>query len=62
VTDTSASERVNQKFIWFTPRSGRSGTSEEPAIRAYIAIDFDDDEPYRYDRLRTAEHILVFSS
>jgi hypothetical protein len=64
ITDTSASERVNQKIIWFTPcsgRFGRSGTSEKPAIRADVAIDFDDDEPYRYDRLRTAEHPLVFS-
>jgi hypothetical protein len=61
LTDTSASERVNQKFIWFTPCSGRSGTSGKPTIRADIAIDVDDDEPYRYDRLRNAEHVLVFS-
>jgi hypothetical protein len=60
ITDTSASERVNQIGFWFIPCSGRSGTSGKPAIRAYIAIHLDDDEPYRYDRLGTAEHPLVF--
>lgn len=64
ITDTSSSERVNQIDFWFTPcsgRFGRSGTNGNPAIRAYIAIDHDSDEPYRYERLLTAEHLLVFS-
>jgi hypothetical protein len=60
ITDTGASEGVNQTDFWFTPCPGRSGTSGKPAIRVYIAIDLDDDEPYRYDRLGTAEHPLVF--